>query len=88
VARSEHGKVVSPILAIGPQTESGALDKAAATLCSACVSAIGFQRCYQAATSLTGNPQDLRCIYQVIGSPKERAMIEELAQLLDQRGAH
>ena len=58
VARVEDGKEVVPTLAIGPLTESGVLDELAATLCSACVSAIGFQRCYQAAPR-SADPQDL-----------------------------
>ena len=84
VARIEDSREVVPSFAIGPLTESGALDEAAATLCSACVSAIGFQLCYQAAVSRVGDPHDLRCIYKVVGSPREQAIIEELVQLLGQ----
>ena len=84
VARTGDGQEIVPVLAIGPLSESGALDEAAATLCSSCVSAIGFQLCYQAAVSRVGDPHDLRCIYQVVGSPREQAIIEELVQLLGQ----
>lgn len=83
VARLEDGKEVVPILTIGPLSENGALDEAAPTLCSACVSAIGFQLCYQAATR-NADPQDLHCLYQVVGSPREQDQIERLIQLLDQ----
>lgn len=82
VARIELGKAVAPILAIGPLTASGALDDAA-TLCSACVGAIGFQLCYQVAAARVDTPRDLRCIYQVVGSPGEQGMIEELVEALD-----
>jgi hypothetical protein len=86
VTRTEDGQEIVPVLAIGTLTESGALDEAA-TLCSSCVSAIGFQRCYQAAATRSDAPHDLHCIYQVVGSPREQDQIEQLIQLLDQSGA-
>jgi hypothetical protein len=83
VVRAEEDAAVSPILAIGPLAESGALDASAATLCSACANALGFQACYQAAVAGVADPRTLGCIYQVIGSPEEQATIETLMALLE-----
>ncbi len=81
VQRTDGERSIHPVFAAGSVDDNDDFfDDETVTLCSDCVEQEDVENCVNQARSLTHDPEKLRHIYQVIGTPREQGNIQTVVR--------